>query len=116
MPLNPSAYLQKFGWSKGDGLGKNSTGIKTFVKVSKRERDDMTGIGTSSERWNHASKFDSMFAAASAKYAKKSKKKKKKKKRRKDEDESSTSKKKKNSLRMSDFFGGKPPKSSFMAD
>lgn len=35
--------LRKSGWIEGDGLGKGQDGIKTAVKVSKK--DDVTGIG-----------------------------------------------------------------------
>eukprot|EP00467_Chlorarachnion_reptans_P020286 CAMPEP_0114520544 /NCGR_PEP_ID=MMETSP0109-20121206/19636_1 /TAXON_ID=29199 /ORGANISM="Chlorarachnion reptans, Strain CCCM449" /LENGTH=362 /DNA_ID=CAMNT_0001701443 /DNA_START=23 /DNA_END=1111 /DNA_ORIENTATION=+ len=90
MPLDPSAYLAKFGWSKGDGLGKDGSGLKTFVKVTKRERDDMTGIGAATENWNHAAKFDSIFAEAAARTSIKIKKGKKKK-----EEEKEKKKKKK---------------------
>ncbi|GAB5368732.1 hypothetical protein AAMO2058_001345100 [Amorphochlora amoebiformis] len=85
--FDPSAYLKKFGWNDGAGLGKNGSGIKTFVKVSKRERDDMTGIGTATDNWNHASKFEDMFAKAAAKLRSKKKQKKKSDKKKKGKNE-----------------------------
>ena len=44
----PSAFAQaqlhKMGWTAGQGLGRNHTGISTHVKVSKR-RDETAGLG-----------------------------------------------------------------------
>ncbi|OLY82702.1 G patch domain-containing protein 4 [Smittium mucronatum] len=36
--------LEKFGWNKGEGVGKNKTGIKRALTVSKKY--DLLGIGT----------------------------------------------------------------------
>ena len=35
--------LQKMGWSKGEGLGKDGTGISTHIKVKKREEGSALG-------------------------------------------------------------------------
>lgn len=37
------AMLQKSGWTEGEGLGKSLDGVKTHVKVSRK--DDVMGIG-----------------------------------------------------------------------
>lgn len=52
--------LQKFGWSKGQGLGKNNDGISKAISVS--QKTDNSGLGTVSREidsfsfhwWDHA--------------------------------------------------------------
>jgi len=39
--LDAKAYLNKFGWS-GGGLGRKEDGMRSFVRVSKKE--DTTGV------------------------------------------------------------------------
>jgi len=51
------------------------------VKVTKRDRADMTGIGTKTDQWDYLSKFDDMFSKAAQNISKKKNKKKKKKKK-----------------------------------
>ena len=41
--FSASAYLHKFGWRTGTGLGKREDGVVSYVKVSKKE--DQAGIG-----------------------------------------------------------------------
>eukprot|EP00727_Mastigamoeba_balamuthi_P001782 m51a1_g11600 hypothetical protein (252) ;mRNA; r:127910-128791 len=41
--MDTKAYLAKFGWSEGKGLGKNEDGIKTYLRVNKKA--DNAGVG-----------------------------------------------------------------------
>ena len=43
--FSASAYLQKFGWKSGTGLGKREDGIVSYVKASKREEGVGIGAG-----------------------------------------------------------------------
>ncbi len=43
MPLDTKAYLEKFGWQQGKGLGKDGEGIKESIRTSKK--DDKIGVG-----------------------------------------------------------------------
>ena len=38
-----SKMLKKMGWKEGDGLGKNSDGMKEHIRISKRE--ESVGLG-----------------------------------------------------------------------
>jgi hypothetical protein len=40
--FNPRAYLEKFGYAQGKGLGKNEDGMKTHIAVQKK--DDAKGV------------------------------------------------------------------------
>lgn len=80
--------MEKMGWKEGEGLGVRSTGIKTHIKVQKREDD--VGIGhkeaqlanvVSNMWWN--SSMSSTLAKLSSLTDQKSKKKKKKEKKKK---------------------------------
>ncbi|KAJ2892659.1 hypothetical protein IWW38_003133 [Coemansia aciculifera] len=42
--------LAKYGWKKGDGLGKDGAGIKRAITVSRRA--DNRGIGSDANQWN----------------------------------------------------------------
>ncbi|KAJ2739935.1 hypothetical protein GGI20_006024, partial [Coemansia sp. BCRC 34301] len=42
--------LAKYGWKKGDGLGKDRDGIKRAITVSRRT--DNRGIGSDANQWN----------------------------------------------------------------
>ncbi|KAJ1816994.1 hypothetical protein LPJ60_005064 [Coemansia sp. RSA 2675] len=42
--------LAKYGWKKGDGLGKDGDGIKRAITVSRRS--DNRGIGSDANQWN----------------------------------------------------------------
>ncbi|KAJ1924453.1 hypothetical protein LPJ71_000522 [Coemansia sp. S17] len=42
--------LAKYGWKKGDGLGKDGDGIKRALTVSRRS--DNRGIGSDANQWN----------------------------------------------------------------
>lgn len=41
--FSAAAYLQKFGWDKGKGLGKNEDGLTKAISVTKK--DDASGVG-----------------------------------------------------------------------
>ncbi|PWA01882.1 hypothetical protein BB558_001998 [Smittium angustum] len=41
--------LEKYGWNKGEGLGKNKSGIKRAITVSKK--NEMLGIGAERDNW-----------------------------------------------------------------
>jgi len=62
MPLDASKYLQKFGWSKGTGLGKDEDGIKSYIKVT--QKDDQKGVG--SHEHDFTKQFDDVFNNAAA--------------------------------------------------
>ncbi|CAG8779911.1 25067_t:CDS:2, partial [Racocetra persica] len=44
------AQLKKYGWSRGQGLGKNSEGIKEPITVIKK--NDKCGLGDNSKDWS----------------------------------------------------------------
>ncbi|KAF9348764.1 G patch domain-containing protein 4 [Mortierella sp. NVP85] len=44
--------LAKFGWSQGEGLGKNKDGIKKSISVVKK--NDTKGLGGKSDKWDFA--------------------------------------------------------------
>jgi hypothetical protein len=50
--FNPQAYLAKFGYAAGKGLGKNEDGQTTHIAVNKK--DDTKGVsGTHTEMATH---------------------------------------------------------------
>jgi len=63
MSFDPKKYLEKFGW-QGSGLGKNEDGIKTYIKVAKREKEDSRGVGM---RDDFSKSWEKMFDAAAKK-------------------------------------------------
>ncbi|KAJ2383147.1 hypothetical protein GGI23_007212, partial [Coemansia sp. RSA 2559] len=54
--------LAKYGWKKGQGLGKNSEGVKRAITVSRRV--DSRGIGSDSNQWN-SNWWDHLYNKAS---------------------------------------------------
>ncbi|KAJ1663321.1 hypothetical protein IW140_005097 [Coemansia sp. RSA 1813] len=54
--------LAKYGWKKGQGLGKNREGVKRAVTVSRRT--DNRGIGSDSNQWN-SNWWDHLYNKAS---------------------------------------------------
>ncbi|KAJ1794645.1 hypothetical protein LPJ59_004489, partial [Coemansia sp. RSA 2399] len=54
--------LAKYGWKKGQGLGKNSEGVKRAITVSRRT--DSRGIGSDSNQWN-SNWWDHLYNKAS---------------------------------------------------
>ena len=84
--------MQKMGWTEGQGLGKDNAGIKSHLKIKKRE--DAAGLGTDvaeKERLQVAQEEENWWAGAFDKGAIKVSKKHKKKKK----DKPSKSEKKK---------------------
>ena len=75
--------MEKMGWKKGEGLGLNKTGIKSHVKVRKREDD--VGIGHDKLQLAEASNmwWSSSVSSTLAKLANKTKQKSKKKSKKK---------------------------------
>ncbi|KAG1666825.1 PIN2/TERF1-interacting telomerase inhibitor 1 [Nymphon striatum] len=62
--LNEDKYgqkmLEKMGWSKGKGLGKNEDGIVENLKV--KLKDDNTGVGYTDDNWNaHQDEFSAFL-------------------------------------------------------
>lgn len=57
--FSASAYLQKFGWKAGTGLGKREDGKVSYVKVSKKE--DQAGIGAGLAVQAIARSFETVF-------------------------------------------------------
>ncbi|KAJ2812272.1 hypothetical protein H4S07_001511, partial [Coemansia furcata] len=55
--------LAKYGWKKGDGLGKDGDGIKRALTVSRRS--DNRGIGSDANQWN-SNWWDHLYNKASA--------------------------------------------------
>jgi len=57
--------LEKFGWSKGDGLGANKTGVSTYIRVERRTRDDVGGLGhnRAAKPNAHQESYDEILAA-----------------------------------------------------
>ncbi|GET87640.1 hypothetical protein, conserved [Leishmania tarentolae] len=37
--------MEKYGWKEGEGLGKERTGVKSYVKVTRRDSHTPTGLG-----------------------------------------------------------------------
>lgn len=37
--------LERYGWKEGEGLGRDKTGVKTYVKVVRRDPQAATGLG-----------------------------------------------------------------------
>lgn len=94
--------MEKMGWVEGQGLGKNSDGTISHIKVSKKEESTGLGLDTeksekisATENWWHDD-FASSLASFKPKGLKGDKKKDKKKDRkdRKDKDEKKEEKKK----------------------
>ncbi|KAJ2559781.1 hypothetical protein EV175_000166 [Coemansia sp. RSA 1933] len=54
--------LVKYGWKKGQGLGKNREGVKRAITVS--QRTDNRGIGSDSSQWN-SNWWDHLYNKAS---------------------------------------------------
>ena len=52
------AQLQKFGWKKGEGLGKNKHGISSAITVGLKQ--DTNGLGLHSDEWS-STWWDSVF-------------------------------------------------------
>jgi hypothetical protein len=46
------SQLKKYGWSKGDGLGKNKQGIKKAISVG--IKNDTNGLGKDTDSWGFA--------------------------------------------------------------
>ena len=57
--FSASAYLHKFGWKAGTGLGKREDGRVSYVKVSKKE--DQAGIGAGLAVQAIARSFETVF-------------------------------------------------------
>ncbi|KAJ2685660.1 hypothetical protein GGH99_003699 [Coemansia sp. RSA 1285] len=55
--------LAKYGWKKGQGLGKNREGVKRAITVSRRT--DNRGIGSDSSQWN-SNWWDHLYNKASS--------------------------------------------------
>ena len=53
------AYLQRFGWKAGGGLGKKEDGAQSFLRVSKKA--DAAGIGAGVAAQAVARSFDSLY-------------------------------------------------------
>lgn len=56
------AWLERYGWRKGKGLGKNEDGIRNFIKVTKK--DDTTGLGASSDTVRDFGWWDSLYMSS----------------------------------------------------
>ncbi|KAJ1991696.1 hypothetical protein GGI25_005973 [Coemansia spiralis] len=54
--------LEKYGWKKGEGLGKNREGVKRAITISRRT--DNRGIGSDSNQWN-SNWWDHLYNRAS---------------------------------------------------
>lgn len=52
--FNPRAYLEKFGYAQGKGLGKNEDGMKTHIAVQKK--DDAKGVRTHTQGDAHTAR------------------------------------------------------------
>jgi len=92
--------MEKMGWIEGQGLGKNSDGLTSHIKVSKKEESTGLGLDTdksekisATENWWHDD-FASSLASFKPKVDKKKKDKDKKKDKKKDKDETKEEKKK----------------------
>ena len=82
--------LEKMGWKAGEGLGKDGSGVKTFLKVEKRASGLVAGIGH--EAGKSGSRVDDMgFDGALKAFHKPHIKKVMSKKAAKDDDDSSSS-------------------------
>lgn len=103
-PISKNSFaqkqLEKFGWKKGDGLGARGNGIKTHIRVHKREED--IGLGhekqlakEASNMWWSSSVSDTLAKLAKEKNTKKDKKKKSKKEKKSSSDSSKKRKDKK---------------------
>ncbi|KAJ2880931.1 hypothetical protein H4R27_004418 [Coemansia aciculifera] len=55
--------LAKYGWKKGEGLGKDGDGIKRAITVSRRS--DNRGIGSDANQWN-SNWWDHLYNKATA--------------------------------------------------
>jgi len=78
--------LEKMGWKEGDGLGARSTGIKTHIRVYKREDDvgvghDKLKLAEASNMWWSSSISNTLEKLSSKRKKKKNKKDKKKTKK-----------------------------------
>lgn len=62
--MNAAAYLAKFGWKAGSGLGKDGTGIKTYIHAAKK--DDNRGLGSKGKEVGLAPEWDDVFKRAAA--------------------------------------------------
>ncbi|KAJ2460798.1 hypothetical protein GGF42_000616 [Coemansia sp. RSA 2424] len=58
--------LAKYGWKKGDGLGKDGDGIKRAITVSRRA--DNRGIGSDANQWN-SNWWDNLYNKATVNVA-----------------------------------------------
>eukprot|EP01125_Pyxidicula_operculata_P018846 TRINITY_DN674_c0_g1_i1.p2 TRINITY_DN674_c0_g1~~TRINITY_DN674_c0_g1_i1.p2 ORF type:complete len:203 (+),score=43.81 TRINITY_DN674_c0_g1_i1:922-1530(+) len=56
------AWLEKYGWSRGQGLGKDLSGRQDFVKVSKK--DDKLGLGKPAYKLVDFSHWDDLYKKA----------------------------------------------------
>jgi hypothetical protein len=59
------AWLNKYGWTKGKGLGKNENGIKDFIKLDKK--DDTVGLGGEGYAIRDFNWWDSIYTKAAQK-------------------------------------------------
>ena len=57
--FSAQAYLARFGWTAGGGLGKKEDGAQTFLRVSKK--DDTAGIGAGTAMQAVARSFESLY-------------------------------------------------------
>lgn len=60
--------MEKYGWKEGEGLGKSREGVKTYVKVARRDAHAAIGLGhtadpahSSNTESTHAVELDSLY-------------------------------------------------------
>ncbi|KAG5508215.1 hypothetical protein JKF63_05471 [Porcisia hertigi] len=60
--------MEKYGWKEGEGLGKERTGMKSYVKVTRRDPHTATGLGHAADPSNggslastHAVELDAIY-------------------------------------------------------
>ena len=54
--------MEKMGWKEGEGLGKDSTGMTTHIKVAKK--DESTGLGLEKNKADSEAKADGWWHEA----------------------------------------------------